>query len=90
MTIPLKGITSYAYLPQANGMIEIFDRTRKAYLNARHTGSNWVEELHWVLLRLTTAQYEDLGYYSAEMVYDELLTIPGEMFSKRPIQDFLP
>ena len=45
MTIPLKGLPSYAYLPQANGMIEIFDRTRKAYLNASHTGSNWVVEL---------------------------------------------
>ena len=70
-------------------MIERFHRTLKASLKARLTGSNSVEELPWVLLGLRTAP-KDLGYSSAEMVYDETLTIPGEMISNGAMQDFLP
>ncbi|KAK3705856.1 hypothetical protein RRG08_058937 [Elysia crispata] len=68
-----------AYHPQANGMIERFHRTLKAALKARLTGPNWVEELPWVFLGLRTTPKEDLGYSSAELVYDEPLTIPGEL-----------
>ena len=69
-----------AYHPQANGMIERFHRTLKIALKARLTGPNWVEELPWVLLGLTkTTPKEDLGYSSAELVYGEPLTIPGEL-----------
>ena len=56
-------------------MIERFHRT----LKARLTGPNWVEELPWVLLGLRTTPKEDLGYSSAEHVYGEPLTIPGEL-----------
>ncbi|KAK3757386.1 hypothetical protein RRG08_050088 [Elysia crispata] len=66
-----------AYHPQANGMIERFYRTLKTALKARLTGPNWVEELPWVLLGLRTTPKEDLGYSSAELVYDEPLTIPA-------------
>ncbi|GFR64776.1 transposon Ty3-G Gag-Pol polyprotein [Elysia marginata] len=59
-------------------MVERFHRTLKAALKARLTGNNWVEELPWVLLGLRTAPKEDLGYSSAELVYGELLTVPGE------------
>ena len=62
-----------AYHSQANGMIERFHRTLKASPKARLTGSNWVEELPWVLLGLRTAPKEDLGYSSAEMVYSRTL-----------------
>ncbi|KAK3780607.1 hypothetical protein RRG08_035514 [Elysia crispata] len=65
-----------AYHPQANEMIERFHWTRKTALKARLTGPNWVEELPWVLLGLRTTPKEDLGYSSAELVYDEPLTIP--------------
>ena len=71
-------------------MIERFHRTLKASLKARLTGSYWVEELPGVLLGLITAPKEDLGYSSAEMVYGEPLTIPGEMISNGTVQDFLP
>ena len=70
-----------AYHPQANGMIERFYRTLKTALKARLTGPNWVEELPWALLELRTTPKEDLGYSSAELVYDEPLTIPGELVS---------
>ena len=72
-----------AYHPQANGMIERFHRTLKTALKARLTGPNWVEELPWVLLGLRTTPKEDLGYSSAELVYGEPLTIPGELVSSK-------
>ena len=60
-------------------MVERFHRSLKAALKARLIlGHNWVEELPWVLLGLRTASKEDLGYSSAELVYDEPLSVPGE------------
>ena len=68
-----------AYHPQANGMIERFHRMLKAALMTRLTGPDWTEELPWVLLGLRTAPREDLGHSSAELVYGEPITIPGEL-----------
>ncbi|GFO20784.1 transposon ty3-g Gag-Pol polyprotein [Plakobranchus ocellatus] len=59
-------------------MVERFHRTLKAALKARLTGNNWVKELPWVLLGFRTTSWEDLGYSSAELIYGEPLTIPGE------------
>ena len=81
-----------AYHSQANGMIERFHRTLKTALKARLTGPNWVEELPWVLLGLRITPKEDLGYSSAELVYGELLIIPGELVppkSAKSMYDFL-
>ena len=68
-----------AYHPQANGMIDRFHRTLKTALKARLTGPNWLELLPWVPLGLRTTPKEDLGYSSAELVFGERLTIPGEL-----------
>ena len=67
------------HLLMANGMIERFHRTLKTALKARLIGPNWVEELPCVLPWLVTTPKEDLGYSSAELVYGETLTIPGEL-----------
>ncbi|GFN81499.1 Pol polyprotein [Plakobranchus ocellatus] len=74
----VKAHRTTAFHPQAKGMVERFHRTLKAALKARLTGNNWVAELPWVLLGLRTAPREDLGYSSAELVYGEPLTVPGE------------
>ncbi|GFR99359.1 Pol polyprotein [Elysia marginata] len=74
-----------AFHPQANGMVERFHRTLKAALKARLTGNNWVEELPWVFLGLRTAPKEDLGYSSAELVYGEPLTVPGEFIPSQAL-----
>ena len=80
-----------AYHPQANGMIERFHRSLKTALKARLTGLNWVEELPWVLLGLRNAPKEEFGYTSAELVYGESLTVPGEFippgFTNDPAQE---
>ena len=67
-----------AYHPQANGIVERFHRHMKASLRTRLTGPNWVDELPWVLLGIRTAPKEDLGTSSAELVYGEPLTVPGD------------
>ena len=64
-------------------MIKRFHRTLKTALKARPTGPNWVEELPWVLLGFRITPKEDLGYSSAELVYGEPLTIPGELVSPK-------
>ena len=70
-----------AYHPQANGLVERFHRHLKSALRTRLCDSNWVDELPWVLLGIRTAPKEDLGTSSAELVYGEPLTVPGDFIS---------
>ncbi|GFR69543.1 Pol polyprotein [Elysia marginata] len=67
-----------AYHPQSNGLVERFHQTLKAALKADLQGPNWVNELPWVLLGLRTVPKEDLGTSTAELVFGEPLTVPGE------------
>ena len=69
-----------AYNPEANGMIERVHRTLKAALMARCEEGNWYHQLPWILLGLRTTQKEDLQASTAEMIYGEPLTVPGEFF----------
>lgn len=69
---------STSFHPQANGLVERFHRHMKAALRARLTGPNWVDELPWVLLGIRTAPKEDLGTSSAELVFGEPVTVPGD------------
>ena len=50
----------------------------EAALKARLQGPRWTDELPWVLLGLRTVPKEDLDTSSAELVYGEPLTVPGE------------
>ena len=71
-------ITTTAYHPQANGMIERWHRQLKNSLCARLAASAWMEHLPWVLLGLRSVPKEDSGISSAELVYGSPLTLPGE------------
>ena len=78
-----------AYHPQANGLVERWHRTLKSSIMARveAAGSNWVDQLPWILLGLRITPKEDLdGASPAEMVYGQPLTIPGDMIQTGPPQ----
>ena len=84
-------ITTTAYHPQANGMVERFHRQLKNSLRARLAASSWPEHLPWVLLGLRSAPKEDSGISSAELVYGAPLTLPGEFLEveEQPTSLFL-
>ena len=67
-----------AYHPQSNGLVERFHRQLKSSLKARLTGPDWLTHLPWVLLGIRTMPKEDLGASSAELVYGQPLTVPGD------------
>ena len=69
-----------AYNPAANGMAERTHRTLKAALMARCSGPDWKAQLPWVLLGIRTTPKEGLNVSSAEMVFGEALSVPGEFF----------
>ena len=72
-----------AYHPQANGVVEQFQRHLKTGLKGR----NWVDELHIVLLGIRTTLKEDLSHTSAELVYGTTIRLPGDFFSQPTFGD---
>jgi hypothetical protein len=87
----IQHITTTAYHPQSNGMVERVHRQLKDSLRARLAGNKWPEHLPWVLLGLRAAPKDDSGVSSAELVYGVPLTLPGQLlsFSEPPASDFL-
>ena len=75
----IKHITTTAYHPQANGLVERFHRQLKDSLRARLAASDWLSHLPWVLLGLRAAPKEDHNISSAELLYGVPLTLPGEL-----------
>ncbi|PNF43220.1 hypothetical protein B7P43_G15439, partial [Cryptotermes secundus] len=62
--------------PAANGVVERFHRALKAAILS-HADQHWTEPLPPVLLGIRTAFKEDLQESVTELVYGELLRIPG-------------
>jgi len=77
-TLGIKHVTTTAYHPQANGMVERFHRQLKEALRARSGGTCWLEHLPWVLLGLRTAPKEEAGISSAEAALGSPLQLPGQ------------
>jgi hypothetical protein len=77
--------------PQANGLVERFHRQLNDALRARLDNQDWPSHLPWVMLGLRVAPKEDCGLSSAEMVYGEALTLPGDFLeaSTPPGDNFL-
>ena len=87
----IKHLTTTAYHPQANGVIERFHRQLKDSLRARLAASDWLSHLPWILLGLRSAPKEDHNISSAELLYGVPLTLPGELLESEepPAATFL-
>ena len=72
-------ITTTAYHPQANGMVEQIHRTLKAALCARGGAAAWKDHLPWVLLGMRAAPTEKTGVSAAEAALQQQLVVPGQL-----------
>nr|CDS27316.1 gag pol polyprotein [Hymenolepis microstoma] len=72
-------IRTTAYHPEANGLVERFQRQLKSATIATSSNINWVERLPMILLALRSTVKEDLGRCPAELVLGTPLRLPGEM-----------
>jgi hypothetical protein len=73
-------IRTTAYHPQSNGLVERWHRTLKTALMCRGNTDNWVTELPAVLLGLRSSLRDDTQISAAELVYGEVLRLPGDFF----------
>ena len=71
-------ITTTAFHPQANGMVEQLHRQVKDALRARGTAPAWVDHLPWVILGLGAALNDESGVSAAEAALGQPLVIPGQ------------
>jgi hypothetical protein len=68
----------YGLPPPGQCLVERAHRQLKAAFRARGAGTDWPAHLPWVLLGLHAAPKEISGVSSAEAVYGEQLTLPGD------------
>jgi transposase InsO family protein len=73
----IKHITTTAFHPCSNGIVERAHRQLKDALRARQSANDWPENLPWVLLGLRAAPNEDSSVSSAELVLGEALVLPS-------------
>lgn len=72
-------ISTTAYHPQSNGMVERFHRILKASIKC--TQKSWTACLPTVLLGLRTAPRDEKGISCAEMTFGTQLRLPGEFYT---------
>ena len=87
----IQHVTTTAYHPQSNGLVERFHRQLKDSLRARLATADWPSHLPWVLLGLRAAPKEDHNVSAAELLYGVPLALPGELVetAEPPATDFL-
>ncbi|CAH8547892.1 unnamed protein product, partial [Schistosoma intercalatum] len=72
-------ITTTAYHPAANGLVERFHRQLKSSLMVQPDVSRWSESLPLILLSIRSTIKEDLQCTPAQLVYGANLTLPGQL-----------
>ena len=87
----IEHITTTAYHPQSNGIVERFHRQLKDSMRARLAARDWPSHLPWVLLGLRAAPKEDYNISAAELLYGAPLALPGELLDsvEPPAASFL-
>lgn len=68
-----------AFHPLSNGIVERLHRSLKTVIICNNN-LQWTKTLPMILLGLRTAYKEDIKASSAELVYGEVLRLPGEFF----------
>ena len=74
----IQHVTTTAYHPQSNGMVERLHRHLKEALRATSGGQDWLEHLWLVLLGIRAAPKEAANVSPAEAALGVKLQIPGE------------
>ena len=73
---------SKAYHPQAQGLMERFNRTLKSSLKCHENPSEWYDQLSCVLLALCSGLKEDHVLDSPNsIVFGEYIRLPGDFFA---------
>jgi hypothetical protein len=87
--LQINHISTTAYQPQSNGLVERTHHQIKDALRARLAGNRWPEHLPWVLFGLRAAPKEDSAVSSAELVFGAPLTLPGQLLTspETPVED---
>lgn len=82
-------ISTTAYHPCSNGLVERFHRQLKAALTSigATNQSSWIDNLPFVLLSLRTQVKEDLKCSPADLVFGQQLVLPGQYFSVASTQE---
>ncbi len=71
-------ITTTAFHPQSNGLLEHFHRRLKATLQARCTSPDWFSHLPWVLLSYRTSPHDSSNLSPTEAVFGSPLVLPAQ------------
>ena len=85
----IKSLTTTAYHPESNGLVERFHRRLKEALLAlgEDAGSNWYWRLPLVMLAIRTTVKPDVGAAPADLVFGEGVTVPGTLPTNNPASD---
>jgi len=78
-SLGIRHVTTTAFHPQSNGLVERFHRQLKEGLRARDAGVAWLEHLPWVLLGIRAAPKDDVGVSAAEVLFSTPLVLPGQL-----------
>ena len=76
--LQVEHITTTAFHPQSNGMVERLHRQIKDALRARGASTEWESHLLWLLLGLRTAPKEESGISTSKATQGQQLVVPGQ------------
>jgi cleavage and polyadenylation specificity factor subunit 1 len=80
--LDVRHVSTTAYHPQSNGLVERFHRRLKDALRARAAGPDWHTHLPWVMLGIRAAWRLDGSYSPAEAVFGAQPVLPGQFLSQ--------
>ena len=89
-SLGVKSLTTTAYHPQCNGLVERLHRTLKAAIRARLVDSDWQSALPLVLLGLRSAWKEGQDSSPADLVYGVPLRLPGQFIPGAELSEITP